>query len=106
MMKRMIEKALPEQVERINKIIDSDCNEYTVADVFNMLPTKIEYRDRTGYLKISKFDIVYSCLELERENKVVIMWSFMVGNQNIFDAFIDALEWFKKFKSDVKIIEV
>lgn len=101
----MIETALPEQVEKINRILKVDNDEYTLGDVFNMLPTKIKYHDMTGYLKVSKFDIVYSSLETEREGKVVNMWSFMIGNQNIFDAFIQALEWFEKYNLDIEVLE-
>ena len=104
-MKKMVENALPEQVKQINRILKEERDNYTVADVFNILPCKIMYQEKTGYIKISKFDIVYSSLETERENKVVIMWSFMLNNQNIFDAFIQALEWFEKHNLDIEILE-
>lgn len=103
-MKKMIGKAYPEQVKRINQLLGENRDEYTLVDVFNLLPSKIQWNGMGGYLKISKFDIVYSSLETELEGKVVALFSFMLTNENVFDAFIAALEFFKAHK-DIEILE-
>ena len=102
-MKKMIGKALDEQVVKINQLLDENRDEYTLVDVFNILPSKIQWHGMEGYLKISKYDIVYSCLESEMQGKVAAIFSFILNNENVFDAFIEALEFFKKH--DVKFLE-
>lgn len=100
-MKKMIEKASPEQVERINQLIGENRDEYTLADVFNILPSKIRYMGKEGYLRISKFDIVYSSLETELKGEIVEMFSFMLNKENVFDAFIAAIEFFRNHEEVV-----
>ena len=104
-MKKMIGKASSEQVKRINQLLGENRDAYTLVDVFNILPSKIRWNGMSGYLKISKFDIVYSSLETELEGKVVAMFSFLLTNENVFDAFITALEFFNKHKEDIEILE-
>ena len=107
-MKKMIEKASPEQVKRINQLIGENLgenrDEYTLADVFNILPSKIRYRGKEGYLRISRFDIVYSSLETELKGEIVELFSFMLNKENVFDAFIAAIEFFRKHE-EVVILE-
>ena len=100
-MKKMIEKASPEQVKRINQLLRENRDEYTLADVFNILPSKIRYRGKEGYLRISKFDIVYSSLETELKGEIVEMFSFMLNKENVFDAFITAIEFFRNHEEVV-----
>lgn len=103
-MKKMIEKASPEQVKRINQLLGENRDEYTLADVFNILPSKIRYRGKEGYLRISKFDIVYSSLETELKGEIVELFSFMLNKENVFDAFIAAIEFFRNHE-EVVILE-
>ena len=100
-MKKMIEKAYPEQVEMINQLLGENRDEYTLADVFNILPSKIRYMGKEGYLRISKFDIVYSSLETELKGEIVEMFSFMLNKENVFDAFIAAIEFFRNHEEVV-----
>jgi len=103
--KKMLHQALEEQVEKINKLIGEERENYYLDDIYNILPNKITWNKKTGYLKISKYDIVYSSLETEKEGKVVALFSFMIGYLNVFDAFIEALEFFKKHEDKITIIE-
>ena len=103
--KKMIHQALDEQVEKINKLIGEERENYYLDDIYNILPNKITWCKKTGYLKISKYDIVYSSLETEKEGSVVILFSFMIGYLNVFDAFIEALEFFKKYEDKISILE-
>lgn len=103
--KKMIHQALDEQVEKINKLIGEERENYYLDDIYNILPNKITWCKKTGYLKISKYDIVYSSLETEKEGSVVILFSFMIGYLNVFDAFIEALEFFKKYEDNISILE-
>ena len=100
-MKKMIEKAYPEQVEMINQLLGENRDEYTLADVFNILPSKIRYMGKEGYLRISKFDIVYSSLETELKGEIVELFSFMLNKENVFDAFIAAIEFFRNHEEVV-----
>ena len=103
--KKMLHRALDDQVEKINKLIGEERENYYLDDIYNILPNKITWNNRTGYLKISKYDIVYSSLETERDGKVVVLFSFMIGYLNVFDAFIEALEFFKKYEDKIAILE-
>ena len=100
-MKKMIEKAYPEQVEMISQLLGENRYEYTLADVFNILPSKIRYRGKEGYLRISRFDIVYSSLETELKGEIVELFSFMLNKENVFDAFIAAIEFFRNHEEVV-----
>lgn len=103
--KKMLHQALEEQVTKINKLLGEERENYYLDDIYNILPNKITWNKKTGYLKISKYDIVYSSLETEKEGKVVALFSFMIGYLNVFDAFIEALEFFKKHEDKITIIE-
>lgn len=103
--KKMLHQALEEQIEKINKLIGEERENYYLDDIYNILPNKITWNKKTGYLKISKYDIVYSSLETEMEGQVVALFSYMIGNLNVFDAFIEALEFFKKYEDKIVILE-
>lgn len=103
--KKMIHQALEEQVEKINKLLGEERENYYLDDIYNILPNKITWCKKTGYLKISKYDIVYSSLETEKEGCVVALFSYMIGYLNVFDAFIEALEFFKKHENEITILE-
>lgn len=103
--KKMLHQALEEQVPKINELLGEERENYYLDDIYNILPNKITWNNRTGYLKISKYDIVYSSLETEKEGKVVALFSFMIGYLNVFDAFIEALEFFKKYEDKITILE-
>jgi len=103
--KKMLHQALEEQVTKINKLLGEERENYYLDDIYNILPNKITWNNRTGYLKISKYDIVYSSLETEKDGKVVALFSFMIGYLNVFDAFIEALEFFKKYEDTITILE-
>lgn len=103
--KKMLHQALEEQVTKINKLLGEERENYYLDDIYNILPNKIIWNNRTGYLKISKFDIIYSSLETEMDGKVVALFSFMIGYLNVFDAFIEALEFFKKYEDTITILE-
>ena len=103
--KKMLHQALEDQVEKINKLIGEERENYYLDDIYNILPNKITWNNKTGYLKISKYDIVYSSLETEKEGQVVILFSYMIGYLNVFDAFIEALEFFKKYEDKIAILE-
>ena len=103
--KKMLHQALEEQVEKINKLIGEERENYYLDDIYNILPNKITWNKKTGYLKISKYDIVYSSLETEMDGQVVALFSYILGNLNIFDAFIEALEFFKKYEDKITILE-
>lgn len=103
--KKMIHQALEEQVEKINKLLGEERENYYLDDIYNILPNKIIWCEKTGYLKISKYDIVYSSLETEMKGSVVALFSYMIGYLNVFDAFIEALEFFKKYEDKITILE-
>lgn len=103
--KKMIHQALEEQVPIINKLLGEERENYYLDDIYNILPNKITWNGKTGYLKISKYDIVYSSLETEMEGQVVVLFSYMIGYLNVFDAFIDAIKFLNKYKDQITIIE-
>lgn len=94
-----------EQTKQINELLGENRETYSLADVFNILPMKIRWGDRSGYLKISKFDIVYASLELEKENKVAMISPFLTTDRNIYDAFIDILRILKRYEGEIQILE-
>lgn len=94
------------QTNEINELLEIPGRQwYGIDDIFNYLPNKIEYDGRVGYLKISKIDIVYTSLELEKQGSVALMHQFLTDNLNIFDSFIWMLRFFKEHKNEVKILE-
>ena len=103
--KKMIHQALEEQVPIINKLLREERENYYLDDIYNILPNKITWNGKTGYLKISKYDIVYSSLETEMEGQVVVLFSYMIGYLNVFDAFIDAIKFLNKYKDQITILE-
>ena len=103
--KRMIHQALEEQVPIINELLGEERDNYYLDDIYNILPNKITWNEKTGYLKISKYDIVYSSLETEMKGQVVILFSYMIGNLNVFDAFIDTIKFLNKYKDQITIFE-
>lgn len=90
------------QTDEINQML-GNARLYSVDDIFNLLPNKIEYNGKVGYLRISKFDIVWSSLETESEGKVVLMFQYLLSNENIFDAFIRAYKFINE--NNVTILE-
>lgn len=105
LIKKMLHQALEEQVPIINELLGEERDNYYLDDIYNILPNKITWNGRTGYLKISKYDIVYSSLETEMEGHVVALFSYMIGYLNVFDAFIEALKFLNKHKEQITIIE-
>ena len=103
--KKMLHQALEEQVPIINKLLGEERDNYYLDDIYNILPNKITWNKKTGYLKISKYDIVYSSLETEMEGQVVTLFSYMIGNLNVFDAFIEAIKFLNKYKEQITIPE-
>lgn len=103
--KKMLHQALEEQVPIINKLLGEERNNYYLDDIYNILPNKITWNGRTGYLKISKYDIIYSSLETELKGQVVVTFSYMIGNLNVFDAFIEALKFLNKYKDQIIVLE-
>ena len=103
--KRMIHQALEEQVPIINELLGEERDNYYLDDIYNILPNKITWNEKTGYLKISKYDIVYSSLETEMKGQVVVLFSYMIGNLNVFDAFIEAIKFLNKYKDQITILE-
>lgn len=104
-MKPMKSMSNEAQTKEINNLLGLDRQWYGIDDVFNYLPHKINYGNRIGYLRISKIDIVYSSLELEREGSVALMHQFLTDNLNVFDSFIWMLKFFKEYKDKIEIIE-
>ena len=94
-----------EQTKELNKILGLERVWYNLEDVFDLLPSKIKYNDKIGYLKISKFDIAYSSLETERNNSVVVLFQYLLNNETIYDAFIKAIKFFTENKDKVEILE-
>lgn len=105
LIKKMLHQALEEQVPIINELLGEERDNYYLDDIYNILPNKITWNGRTGYLKISKYDIVYSSLETEMEGRTVVLFSYMIGNLNVFDAFIEALEFLNKYKEQITVLE-
>jgi hypothetical protein len=103
--KKTIHQALEEQVLIINELLEEERDNYYLDDIYNVLPNKITWNGRTGYLKISKYDIVYSSLETELKGQVVVSFSYMIGNLNVFDAFIDAIKFLNKYKEQIIVHE-
>ena len=103
--KKMLHQALEEQVPIINELLEEERDNYYLDDIYNVLPNKITWNGRTGYLKISKYDIVYSSLETELKGQVVVSFSYMIGNLNVFDAFIDAIKFLNKYKEQIIVHE-
>ena len=103
--KRMVHQALEGQVPIINELLGEERDNYYLDDIYNILPNKITWNEKTGYLKISKYDIVYSSLETEMKGQVVVLFSYMIGNLNVFDAFIEAIKFLNKYKGQITILE-
>ena len=93
------------QTTCLNRILGEFKYSYNLANVFNLLPEKIKYNNRVGYLKVSKIDISYSSLETEMQGSVVLLFQFMLNGQNVFDGLIEALDFIKNHKNEIEILE-
>lgn len=92
-----------EQTKQINELLGENRETYSLADVFNILPNKIQWGDRCGYLNISKMDILYTAVGAQYVNSVTALQQFVTNDKDVYDAFIEMLRFFKKY--DVKILE-
>ena len=93
------------QTTRLNRILGEFKYSYNLANMFNLLPEKIKYNNKVGYLKVSKIDISYSSLETEMQGSVVLLFQFMLSGQNVFDGLIEALDFIKNHKNEIEILE-
>ena len=93
-----------EQTVKINKLLGLNEKYFEVADIFNYLPNCICFNGRKGYLTITNIDIYWTSLELGYEGSIVGLFQHITSDKNIFDSFINALEWIKTNK-DIEIIE-
>lgn len=94
-------KATPtsSQLNQINELLGINESLFSISDIFRYLPEKIIYNGESGYLRISKIDIVYSSLETEMKGHVVLMFQYLTSD--IFDAFIRALKWIKDHNNGI-----
>ena len=83
--KKMLHQALEEQVPIINKLLGEERENYYLDDIYNILPNKITWHKKTGYLKISKYDIVYSIIHLFRFD----VWVKVLGALCLFAKLYD-----------------
>lgn len=84
-----------EQTVKINELLGANEAYFNLNDVINHLPADITYRGVRGYLSLSHVGIEYTSLDYDYKVNVVQTFNFM-PNRNVYDAFIDALEFFEK----------
>jgi hypothetical protein len=92
-----------DQTVKLNTLLHKSKKFYEMGDVFNYLPHCISFSGRKGYLTVTKIDIYWTTLELGYQGSVVGLFQHITSDRNVFDSFIDALEWLQN--NDVEIIE-
>ncbi len=101
-MKQIVEFSSEEQTETLNRILSKDKDKYSLYDIFENLPFDITYNGERGYLSISCLCIEYTSISYDGKLNVVFVKNTSI-NTNIFDCFINTLEWIKKNENSIVV---
>lgn len=86
-----------EQTEEINRLleqrgIETKLDNYTVQDIFEILPAQVSHNRRTGFLFVGPLGIEYT--SLNSEYKVNLVYSACtIPSNDIYDCFIEMLRF-------------
>lgn len=94
-MKQIVEFSSDEQTKMLNVILSKDKDKYSLYDIFENLPFDITYNGKRGYLSVSRLGLEYTSICSDGKLNVVFVQNTDYSKTNIFDCFINALEWFK-----------
>lgn len=88
-----------EQTQKINELLGACESYYTVSDLFQYLPNEIEYRGQTGYLTIDNYDLSWVSYDGGTNSlNIAHTIPMPIGlDTNIFDVFIQAIEFVQKY---------
>ena len=102
-MKKIVEFSNDEQTKSLNKILQKQKDKYSLYDIFENLPFDITYNDKRGYLSISHTGITYTSISYDNKLNIVFVENTDNSYTNIFDCFINTLQWFKKNENNITI---
>ena len=86
-----------EETFKLNSLLGLNKETYTIGDLLNYLPEKVRTKRGVGYLRISPIDIIYSSLDQEIKQSVLLMRQFLTSDRTIYTAAIEILEDIQKY---------
>ena len=101
-MKQIVEFSSNEQTQTLNRILSNDKDKYSLYDIFKNLPFDITYNGNRGYLSVSRLGIEYTSISYDGKLNVVFVKNTSTYT-NIFDCFINTLEWLKKNENSIVV---
>lgn len=102
-MKQIVEFSSDEQTKVLNRILSKDKDKYSLYDIFKNLPFDITYNSKRGYLNISNTGITYTSISYDNKLNIVFVENTDNSYTNIFDCFINTLQWFRENENNIKI---
>lgn len=102
-MKQIVEFSNDEQTKSLNKILQNQKDKYSLYDIFENLPFDITYNCKRGYLSISHTGIAYTSISYENKLNIVFVENTDNSSTNIFDCFLNTLQWLKKNKDSIVV---
>ena len=100
-MKQIVEFSSDEQTKVLNRILLKDKDKYSLYDIFENLPFDITYNGERGYLSISCLGIAYTSVSYDKKLNIVFTENTYYTRTNIFDCFINTLQWLKKNENSI-----
>jgi hypothetical protein len=96
-----------EQTVHLNELLGANesyfSKEFITSSLFR-LPFDIKYCDSRAYLSIGPLGIEYTSLTQEYKVNIVFATT-TIPNRDLCDCLIDTLEFFRKYKDNIEIIE-
>ena len=102
-MKQIVEFSSDEQTQVLNRILSKNKDKYSLYDIFENLPFDITYNNKRGYLSVSRLGIEYTSLSYDNKLNIVFVENTDNSYTNIFDCFINTLQWFRKNENNITI---
>ena len=102
-MKQIVEFSNDEQTQILNRILSNDKDKYSLYDIFKNLPFDITYNGKRGYLSISRLGIEYTSISYDGKLNIVFVENTDHLLTNIFDCFLNNLQWFRENENNIKI---
>ena len=102
-MKQIVEFSNDEQTKSLNKILQNQKDKYSLYDIFENLPFDITYNGKRCYLSISHTGITYTSISYDNKLNIVFVENTDNSYTNIFDCFINTLQWLKKNEDSIVV---
>lgn len=95
------------QTERLNELLHCQLNHfnrYEILELILRLPYDIRFKGERGYLLFGPLGIEYTSLNSEFKVNNIFSAS-SIPNKDLYDCFIETLEFFDNKKENIEILE-